>query len=245
MTPARRRPILVCFAGIDGSGKSEQARRLVEWMNGQGIPTRYVWNIFEPWLLGLPMKIARKLFLHRKDMFLDYDRYREARDRAFRWSRLTPVFHWLTLGEYVMRFAPKVRWSLRRGRTVVCDRYVFDAVIGLAANLHYPDSKVRSTMRSLLRPMPQPDLVILFDVPEEVAFRRKTDVPSVSYLRDRRCLYQRFAEEYGMKVLDGNGSIDQIQAAVRDLVRDCLASRGLEARSPVVSLAGARAKGDR
>ena len=223
----RGRPLLICFAGIDGSGKSEQARRTVAWLNGQGVRTQYVWNIFEPWLLGFPMKVARRLFLHGKDMFADYDAYWEARDQAFQRSRLAPLFHWFFLGEYVLRFALKVRWPLFRGRSVVCDRYVFDAVISLAANLHYSDEKTRSSIRSLLRVMPRPDLTILFDLPEEVAFQRKNDIPSVSYLRARRGVYQSLAEEYRMKIVDGCMPVEQVQATIREAVSKVLSqSRG-------------------
>ena len=221
------RPLLICFAGIDGSGKSEQARRTVEWLNGRGVRTQYVWNIFEPWLLGFPMKVARRLFLRGKDMFADYDGYWEARDRAFQRSRLAPLFHWFFLGEYVLRFALRVRWPLFRGQAVVCDRYVFDAVIGLAANLHYSDARTRSAIRSLLRVMPRPDLTILFDLPEEVAFQRKDDIPSVSYLRARRGVYQALAGEYGMKIVDGCMAVEEIHAAVREAVSKVLSrSRG-------------------
>ena len=219
--------MLICFAGIDGSGKSEQARRTVEWLNGRGVRTQYVWNIFEPWLLGFPMKVARRLFLRGKDMFADYDGYREARDQAFQRSRLAPMFHWFFLGEYMLRFALKVRWPLFRGRSVVCDRYVFDAVISLAANLHYSHARTRSAIRSLLRVMPRPDLTVLCDLPEEVAFQRKNDIPSVSYLRARRGVYQSLAEEYRMKIVDGCMPVEDIQAVVRDAVGRVLSqSRG-------------------
>lgn len=228
MKAGRQKPMLICFAGIDGSGKSEQAHRLVEWLNGQGIQTQYVWHIFEPWLLGWSMKVARKLFLRGHSMFGDYDKYHEARSNAFRRTRLGPVFRAAFLGEYLLRFALKTRWPLLRGRVVVCDRYVYDAVIGLGANLHYSEEKIDGIIRTLLRIMPRPDLVLLIDLPEEVAFTRKNDVPSISYLQARRGLYLASAIKHGMKVLDGDNTVKEVQKAVQAVVAGLLDSPGKE-----------------
>ncbi|MEX5635854.1 hypothetical protein [Parafrankia sp. FMc2] len=39
----RRRPIIVLL-GVDGSGKTTQARQLAAWLDGQGVPARYFEN---------------------------------------------------------------------------------------------------------------------------------------------------------------------------------------------------------
>lgn len=233
------RPLLICFVGIDGSGKSEQARRTVAWLNGQGVRTQYVWNIFEPWLLGFPMKVARRLFLRGKDMFGDYDEYREARGQVIRKSRLATIFNSCFFVEYLVRFSPRVKWAMWRGKTVVCDRYVFDAAVGAAANFGHSDGRVKKTVRGLLRFMPGPDVVFFIDLPEEVAFRRKNDIPSPSYLTERRRLYLALADDYGMIVVDGCMPVEEIQAAVREAVSkrspDWIGTEQPNAISPVLA----------
>ncbi len=213
------KPLLICFAGIDGSGKTTQAQRLVDWMKRQGVQSEYVWSIFEPWLLKPFMKTGRALFLREKDMFKDYTEYFDARRGLFRYPLASAFFHYCFFGEYLLRFLPQIRLLLMRGRSVICDRYVYDAVAGLAADLEYPDGKIRATVNHLLYLMPEPDLTFLIDLPEETAYQRKDDVPSVGYLEKRRQIYLDLAKEYGMTILDGSRDLTELENLIQDKVR--------------------------
>jgi len=158
-------------------------------------------------------------------MFRDYDHYHRTRYDAFQKTGLATCFHYCFLMEYMLRFCPRLRWPLSRGHSVVCDRYVFDAVIGLAANLHYSDDRTRDTIDRILRLMPTPDLVFLIDLPEDTAFHRKSDIPSLSYLAERRRMYLRLAEDYRMIILDGSRPAAEIQDMARDAVAGCFSDR--------------------
>ncbi len=232
MKPARSKttggkPLLICFAGIDGSGKTTHAKKLVRWMQGRGIRSKYVWSIFEPWLLGPLMKLGRRLFLREEEMFGDYDRYYQTRKEIFRYPGIFAFFHYCFFGEYLLRFLFKVRLPLMWGRSVVCDRYIYDVVIGHAANLDYPKEKITATINQLLYLMPKPDLVFLIDLPEELAWARKDDIPSISYLRKRRQIYLDIAGEYGTFMLDGSRSLAELEEVIRNRVRDCLEEKKL------------------
>ena len=39
-----QRALLICFTGIDGSGKTTQAKLLVDWLASRGIKSMYVWS---------------------------------------------------------------------------------------------------------------------------------------------------------------------------------------------------------
>ncbi len=213
------KPLLICFAGIDGSGKTTHAQKLVDWMEGQGIQSQYAWNIFEPWLLKPFMKVGKALYLRKKDMFQDYTEYFQARSSLFRYPLAAAFFHYCFFSEYLLRALLKVRLPLMRGKNLICDRYVYDAIVGLAADLDYSDKKIRATVKNLFYLLPRPDLTFLLDLPEETAYQRKDDIPCVDYLRKRRLIYSELAEEYPMTILDGSGDLAELENLIQDKVR--------------------------
>lgn len=54
--------------------------------------------------------------------------------------------------------------------------------------------------------LPKPNKIFLVDVPEELAYSRKNDIPHLDYLRDRRMRYLSICKSLGAIVLDGSKS---------------------------------------
>ena len=52
-----KRACLVVFTGIDGSGKTTQAKLLVDWLHKDGKTVSYVWCRWEPFLVRPLIKI--------------------------------------------------------------------------------------------------------------------------------------------------------------------------------------------
>jgi dTMP kinase len=104
---------------------------------------------------------------------------------------------------------------LRRG--VICDRYAYDAIVGLAINqLNVVDaSDLRTFVNMLHRIVPDPDVIFLIDVPPEVALQRKRDIPSLEFVRVRREVYKLLGKEYiSMVVLNGAEPLSELQKKI-------------------------------
>jgi hypothetical protein len=71
----------------------------------------------------------------------------------------------------------------RRGRTVIFDRYLYDAEVDAAVEGR--DRRERQVLRWIRRRLPAPDLVLVLDAPAEVLFARKGehDVERLGRLR--------------------------------------------------------------
>jgi dTMP kinase len=58
--------------------------------------------------------------------------------------------------------------------------------------------------------VPRPNVAFLIDLDEEIAFHRKSDTPSVDYLRERREVYlrrnRRFTKNQGEGIGDNYGA---------------------------------------
>lgn len=212
----KREPFLACFAGIDGAGKTTQAQKLVSWLREYGIEGKYVWNKYEPWLLYPLMRVGRAFFLRGQDMFKDYVSYHKTKKRVFKKSGMSALFQLLYLGEYPLHIFFKVKLPLLFGRNVICDRYVYDMVAGLAADFDYSDKKTNKILRAFLFLLPKPDLVFLIDLPETVAYQRKDDIPSIDFLKQKRRIYLKMAQSWQMNVLDNPGTQVEVEKVIQD-----------------------------
>jgi dTMP kinase len=215
---------LLVLTGMDGAGKTLQARRLVGYLEGRGVAAEYLWCRGRN-LLSLPFIVLGRR-LHRApkthlDLRGDDDRRREAAYQRKKKSLLrSPLIRgaWTcaVLTERLIELSFRVRSARRRAEVVVCDRYLFDSLVDLATDLGEPaEVAARRLTRWYCRLLPKPDTVALLDLDPETAFARKSDIPSVSYLAARRALYRRFAQAGGWTLID---AADHPEAVTRALL---------------------------
>lgn len=207
--------MFICFSGIDGAGKSTLARALVAEMGKRGIRSLYVYNRLRLVISKPALWVARVLFLRGKDMFRDYEEYSRARKAVFRKRLLSAAYEQLLLIDYFFQVLFKVAVPLRLGKNIICDRYIYDTVVtDLAVDMNYSHEKIKRVLKLYLRVLPKPDIVFLVDVPEEVAYGRKQDVPAIDYLKERRQIYLEVGQECGMIVLDGSKDPASLQSEI-------------------------------
>lgn len=185
-------------------------------MDNEGTRWKYVYARLDPFLLKPFIIIGHRLILGKKNIFEDYAEYSGTKRRAIRDNPLSVVYQWLLLLDYSIQVLVKVKVPLILGSSIICDRYVYDTVAtDLAVDFGYSDKKIQQTLRRLLRLFPKPQLVFLVDVPEEVAYRRKDDIPSIDYLRERRRVYLAMAQDFRFVVLDGCRTVADLEAEAK------------------------------
>jgi dTMP kinase len=195
--------MFVSFEGLDGCGKTTQARLLAEALTAEGVD---VVLTREPG--GTPLgEQVRELVLHG--------------DHVAPWAEVA-----LYAASRAQHVAEVIRPALERGATVVCDRYLDTSVAyqgagrGLGVDLVL-DLNLR-VVDGLL-----PDVTVLVEIDPETALAR------VGEKRDRieradaafwplvveayRDLAARFPERY--VVVDGRLPIDELAEEIRDRVR--------------------------
>lgn len=209
----------ICFTGIDGAGKTTLARFAADQLSMNGIEYKYVYNRLTPWLLKPFILLGQKLFLGGRDIFDNYAEYSAAKRKAIRHNPLSPVYQWLLMLDYYFQVFLKVKIPLMMGKNIVCDRYVYDTLItDLAVDFNYSDRKIGQMLDTFFHLFPRPMLTFLLDVPEEIAYQRKNDIPSIEYLKERRKIYLEAAEEHGMVILDGGKKLEELQREVVERV---------------------------
>lgn len=227
--------MIICFTGIDGSGKTLQARRLVERLNAAGYPAQYAWTGGRAYLTRPLIWLAKRLLKAPKlgrassapqSVGTSNARYRSylgATSKLLKYRWLRAIWRQVSLVEHTGEIFATVLPHLLRGRIVVCDRYIYDSLLGIAV---LAGADARSIPRMMRLPriyaVPQPDAWFLIDLPAEVAFSRRTDVVDVEFLERRVPLYRAMADTLGMQRIDGTATPDAIAEAVWQQVEPLL-----------------------
>lgn len=221
---------MIQFLGIDGSGKTTQARRLVETLGQDQVECTYAWCRRKPVLTKLPARIFKRLVLREREATEGprYEGIRDNRRRFFANPLLRAAWQWASMAEYLAVFLVKTYPKVRRHAWVVCDRYVHDAIVDLALSSPSGLEELDALLASpLVRAFPRPELVFFIDMEAKLAGARKGDGTSVAYLADRVPAYRALAARIGAVRIDGSLGVEEVAAQVARAARAVVGVRAV------------------
>ena len=207
---------------MDGTGKTTQANNLVKSLRAKGIKCHYAWNTYQPFLIKPLILIIRMLFFRGKDAFRDYKGYTGTKKELFGKRCLAQGYKYLALFDYLCQSFIRIRLPLLLGKNIISDRYIYDFAVNLAVDLNYSDKTSKRLLHKLSSLLPKPDIAFLIDLPEQVSFQRKNDIPSIKHLTKRRELYLRIGRESGLVILDGSSDINELGNNIEATIKKAL-----------------------
>ena len=199
----KERGLFICIEGLDASGKTTHARRLVWNLQKRGFEAIYT---TEP-SAGEIGKFIRKYVLQRR-------------------KRVPSVVEALLFAvDRVGHVEKEIKPALQEGKIVVSDRYVYSSLAYQgAAGL---DIKWIEEINELALPS---DLAIYIDVPAEVVARRlrgrRSVMERLKIQRKVREVYMRLVKNGSLIPVDGNRPRDEVSKDVLTIVLDFLKSWG-------------------
>lgn len=209
---AGSKPGILVLSGLDGTGKSSQARILSERLFGSGIRVNTIWNRWKP-VLTLPLiKMARRSISPVRDaQTADYSNFTEKKRDRMRSPLKRDLWQTVVWSEYAMQVNFRLAVGGYPFRGIISDRYVYDTLVDMAINFSATSTDLeRLCEHALFSLFPRPAKLIVIDIDPEVGARRKSDGTPPEYLADRRQLYLEMARITGAPVIDGCGSIENI-----------------------------------
>lgn len=201
--------ILIAVEGMDGSGKSTQAKLLYHWLRAIGLPVYHTeWN---------SSNVVRAATKVGKDT-----------------KRLKPMtFHLIHAADFADRWSQQIEPMLEVGGIVICDRYKFTALARDGAR-GIESSVIEETYSFA----PEPDLTLYFDIPPEVGYDRiVTGRPSLKWyeagldmgwthdpfesykiLQGKiKSIYDNLVKIDRIEKVDALGSVSEVQTRVREI----------------------------
>lgn len=200
---------VIALMGIDGCGKSTLSSALAADLARRGEPAVATWAMLRPFLLRPFIAAAKFLLVRKAPKSRDYAAHIAAKRAGMDKLRFA---HAVYLAVMVLDYLPQAWWKVGLprllGRHVICDRYYHDMALDYAVTVNGDAARMMHVLRLLERLVPRTDLHYFVDVPAEVAYARKDDVPSIDYLRERVALYRTMASELGLPSLDGQAPVE-------------------------------------
>ncbi len=200
-----RRGYLVAFEGIDGGGKSTQVRLLAEWLEALG---RRPLALKEPTTGPIGMRIRELARTGRLDARTEFELFKQDRRQNVE-KNILP--------------------GLREGRVVLLDRYYISTMAYQGA-LGMDPEFIREANEAFA---PRPDLVVLVDLPVDVALGRirgrEAEGPNEFEKREMLMKVKGIFDSLTWPEIarvDGTRGVEEQHLAIRARVEQLLAERG-------------------
>lgn len=217
------KPVMICFMGLDGSGKSTSIEHACRVLRERGCRAEIVRAAYVLEYMNGLVKLGKKLLMKKdSDPFSgDYRAYLASLRRHGQKGLVYRVFSFLTTIEFRLQIFFRITCKRLMGRTLLVDRYIYDNVVTYAANLGLGADYMERTLVGKWRHAPRPDRVIYIRTPVDVCLSRKDDVPDPLYLQLREPLYEQLAESCGAVVIPGDQPLEAMLEQVMAAVDEC------------------------
>ncbi len=223
------RPRLIVVSGMDGTGKSTHAKALVEVLRARGFRTLYRRLRF-PFVLSVPLLIVARL---RGRSYELREGGHVVRVHAFGSSPflrlLFPltVFLDLSFATWIL-----VRLPMAMGWTVVCDRFVADSLVDVAASCEM--ETIPSSLRDLYESLvPDDAAALLLTASSAILLKRRPELAVDPSFSRRVRLYDELADADDLKPVETKGNHDHVhQNLLNQLIQTWPA---LDSPSPTLS----------
>jgi len=202
---------MIYLMGTDGSGKTTLAKNLTVHYKSENKKVKYLYARYHP-ILIVPIKIFNNIFLYKKDTeFKNYNNYSNIKGEFGNKHRiLARLYAFACVMDYIIFTWLKVMYKYLTAENIIVDRYIGDLVVILSVASGLSEKEMLRLLTLLHRLFPIPTDSFFIDLEEETAFKRKHDIPSLQYLKERKHKYFLFKKFYQFKILDGNLNPDEL-----------------------------------
>jgi thymidylate kinase len=194
----RLRGRLICFSGVDGSGKTSVARSLIDELEAAGVECKYVW-LRNARLLCVPFLALCYLTGFAKHVYIEGQRVGSY--YFYKNQIVARLWLWISALDMFIVTLREVYFPLRGGLTVVADRYVIDACVDYQCDSHI-NAGASYPFKLMLRLLPKRFLTVILDIDEEESLQRKSDSLNSDYVKQRRAAYLLMARKHDIPVIN-------------------------------------------
>jgi thymidylate kinase len=220
------RPPVIAIGGMDRAGKSMARSALLEHLEARGYQPVYRWS-----RVGYTRRIegAKRLFRRLwggKAGAGGASRSYPQRAARMRNPLKRRLWTSVALLDLLWEYAVTARYLRARGRAVVCDRWICDALVDLRVNFPQDRLEERLVWRLLTKLALRPDLSVLLLIPAEESLRRAHE-SGRRRIEPREVLEARLAE-YRQVASTGLGEAidaDRAPEAIAQELRERLEAR--------------------
>jgi len=219
-----RKPLLISFSGVDGSGKSTQIENLRAALHAAGLTTHLL-AFWDNVVVGVRYREGFVHKVYKSEPGIGAPgKPVNRRDKNMRGWHLTAARHFLYFLD-ALNLRRVLTQSKETGADVIIlDRYIYDEL----SNLNLANPVSRGFVKTVLALVPQPDIAYLLDADPEAAYTRKPEYP-VEFMQKCRQAYFELANLLGTMTIIPSVSLIEAKDAVLRAAEVQLAKSGRKA----------------
>jgi len=203
IAPRQRASIVVSLVGMDSTGKTTHARKLVEAFNKRGYRAVHIWSR-GAFRLSRPFTSAAASFLGSNSKTASAQE--PSRTRAHR-LRANPAFGKILTILLLLEYSAQLRWKLLLKRSsnnaLIFDRYLYDTLVDSLLNYgsDYDSFFPRFLLSNVELFASRPDLIVVLKASPETVLRRSPE-EDLSAARIKSRIYDQWSKRWGACILD-------------------------------------------
>lgn len=205
--------MIVTFSGLDGAGKTTQARMLDNWLRSQGVASRVI-EAHRLSVYGILGSVARNFAQGLTENLVShqYDLSSSSRKRT-----ALGLFRMFTFPIDLAMFRLWVGVIQRKRATVViCDRSPLDELVQLTYLGFYHEARFVACLRQI----PRVDIAVLLSASPREAHNRNPEYPLEHFVRKAK-LYSEATRVMPLNVVKGT-TVEDVFQQVKALVGEYL-----------------------
>lgn len=208
---------LICIVGVDGTGKTTQAKKLLITLRDHNIPSKYVWLRFFHFF-SLPVLLIIKLFK------LSYTIKTPSGNKIgyhelWKNPLISAMYQTTILIDIYLYKIYKIDIPQKIfSKTIVCDRFIFDTIVDLMISTRNNNFHKSFTGILLLGMVPKNTIVFYLSTGYEVLINRRDDIKGDLNLIDRIKYYDQISNLFRFTRIDAADSeVDIAEIIVKGL----------------------------
>jgi thymidylate kinase len=205
-----KKSYLICFTGVDGSGKTTHAKSLGKYLETKGYTCKYVWGASRPFLSYFFLVFTRLCGYWNETREGAYtDPLHFAPERVA--NRLGRMWRLCLFIDFQAKTFLRVRLPMILGSCVICDRYFYDLLMDLQV------TKISSKRFSaaMSKTLPRPKITFLMDAPEDLTWQRRGFAHHE--IQAKREAFMQLAELFNFVIIDSSGDFAENQHVIRTM----------------------------
>lgn len=178
---------IICFLGVDGSGKSTLSKYLFEELKKRDFKVYYTW-----WLEGENSYIRRIIKRFGKNSNNTNHENNKNSNRNLKYSLIKKVYPTIVLLDYFI-FGFKKLWIpfiINKQRVLIFDRFFYDVIFALCNEFNYSNYKTILIFNIFYYLLPKPKIIYFIKISPEICYKRKKqEIKSLEQAYDQNKKY--------------------------------------------------------
>lgn len=203
---------VIILCGLDGSGKTTQAKKLVGYLEEKNLKCEYLW-IRYPNVLSLPFAaLVRAMGMSVYPIGID--RKKAGIKSLENHNLLKKLWKRIFFFDLKLITFYKIKQKITKGKILVIDRFVIDSLVDLSIATGN-ESIIEEMLSQFLGIIPSKSKIFYISIEPKTSFERNHE-ENIETLQKRQKLYLKIVNKIDIITIDGNKSIEQIHTEILD-----------------------------